>query len=61
MTARILKFPTQAVVVRRAPEGGWYAIAGKHGWLHGSCASAVQDGFWLARNLDLRLRLEVMR
>jgi hypothetical protein len=60
MSARIIRFPTHAVVVRRAPERAWYVLGEKgHGWLHGSCRDAVQDGVWLARNLNLRLRLVV--
>jgi hypothetical protein len=26
MTARIIRFPTQRVVIRKAPEGGWLVL-----------------------------------
>ena len=54
---RIIRFPMQAVVVRKAPEGGWLVLGQRENlWLHGSHAAAVQDAKWLGKNLGLVVR-----
>lgn len=50
----VIRFPTQAIVIRRATEGGWLVLGARgHGWLHGDRRSALEDAHWLARNLGL--------
>jgi hypothetical protein len=57
MSARIIKFPTRAVVIRKDPEGGWLVLGERgNGWLHGDHRGAVEDAKWLARNLNLAIR-----
>jgi hypothetical protein len=57
MTTSVIRFPTQAVVICRAPEGGWYVLGERgNGWLHGSRRDAVQDAKWLSKNLNLVVR-----
>jgi hypothetical protein len=56
MTARIIKFPTRAVFVSKAPEGGWYVTVRSHSWLDGDRRSAITDARWLARNDGLDVR-----
>jgi hypothetical protein len=57
MTAQIIRFPTQGVVIRKAPEGGWLVLGERgNGWLHGDRRSAVADAQWLAWNLKLPVR-----
>ena len=57
MSARIIPFPAHAVLIRRAPEGGWLVLGERgHGWLHGSRDSAIEDARWLARNLGVAIR-----
>jgi hypothetical protein len=54
---RIIHFPTQAVVIRKVPEGGWLVLGERgNGWLHGSHSAAVQDAKWLGKNLGLPVR-----
>jgi hypothetical protein len=51
MTARIIRFNTQAVVIRKAPEGGWLVLGERgNGWLHG------EDAKLLSVNLNLVVR-----
>jgi hypothetical protein len=51
---RIIHFPMQAVVVRKAPEGGWLVLGQRgNSWLHGSRSAAVQGAKWLGKNLGL--------
>jgi hypothetical protein len=45
MTQRAI--PIGVVRIVRAAEGGWYVIAGPHGWLHGDRASALAEKRWL--------------
>jgi hypothetical protein len=57
MTATVIRFPTQAVVIRKAPEGGWLVLGERgNGWLHGSRRDAVADARWLSKNLNLAIR-----
>jgi hypothetical protein len=37
-------------------EDAWLVVAGSSGWLHGCRREALQDAFWLARNLCLPVR-----
>jgi hypothetical protein len=60
MTAAIIRFPPRrasAIFVCEERDGyGWLAIAGAHGWLHGSLHEARADARWLSRNLGLPIR-----
>jgi hypothetical protein len=35
---------------------GWWAIAGSHGWLHGTREHALDTAKWLSENLGLPIR-----
>jgi hypothetical protein len=52
MTATVVRFPTQAVVIRKAPEGGWLVLGERgHGWLHDDHRAAMKDAAWLSKDL----------
>jgi hypothetical protein len=57
MTAAILRFPPRRAsaifVCEERDGGGWLALAGSHGWLHGSHGDAAADARWLANNHGL--------
>jgi hypothetical protein len=56
----LIRFPPRrAACVWVLPEtdGGWTVLAGDHGWLHGDYRTAGEDARWLARNLNLPIRL----
>jgi hypothetical protein len=59
-TPSLVRFPARraAVVwlIHQEYEPGWLALAGEHGWTHGSSAAALTDAEWLSRNLGLPVR-----
>jgi hypothetical protein len=55
----IIRFPLRllaAILVMRAPGGGWLVLAGSHGWLCGSIDEARSEANWLAHNLGSPIR-----
>jgi hypothetical protein len=57
VTARVIRFPTQTVVICKAHEGDWLVLGERgHGWLHGDYHAAVEDAVWLSKNLKLLIR-----
>jgi hypothetical protein len=55
----IIPFPSRrarAVFLCPAVEGGWFVLAGAHGWLHGDQKHAIDDARWLARNFGFPIR-----
>ncbi len=55
----VIRFPMRgaASIWILPAEGAWAVQAGDHGWLHGDARAAREDARWLARNLDLPIRL----
>jgi hypothetical protein len=52
----LVRYPARhvcAVVVCRARDGGWLAIARGHAWLCGSIDEARAEACWLSANLNL--------
>lgn len=47
------RFRRTAIHVARSSHGGWLTISGDKGWLHGDRRGAVDDAFWMSRNLGL--------
>jgi hypothetical protein len=62
MTAAIIRFPPRraaAIFVCEERDGyGWLALAGAHGWLHGSQSEAAADAVWLSRNHGVPIRCQ---
>jgi hypothetical protein len=59
MMSEIVRFPARrSAAIWLLREGGaWLALAGEHGWLHGSAMSALEDARWLAENFQMPLRV----
>jgi hypothetical protein len=64
MTANVFRFPPRhsAVIwiVEERDGDGWLALAGAHAWLFGSRSAALAEARWLAANLGLPIRGEVV-
>jgi hypothetical protein len=62
MTAAFIRFPARrasAIFVCEERDGdGWLALAGVHGWLHGSQREAAADAVWLSHNHGVPIRCQ---
>jgi hypothetical protein len=61
VSAQIIQFPQRrpaAVVIVCADDGGWFTVAGSHGWLFGSQHEAFAEAWWLSINLALPIRYQ---
>jgi hypothetical protein len=59
----VVRFPPSrlaAVFVLDTADGWLVLVPRGHGWLHATLSAARRDARWLARNLDLRIRDEVV-
>jgi hypothetical protein len=53
----VIHFPMQAIVIRKAPEGGWLVLGERgRGWLYGDLRSALAEARWLSRNFGVPIR-----
>jgi hypothetical protein len=58
MPVPITRFPARRSLAVWITRDGpaWLALAGEHGWLHGSREEAECDAQWLGQNLGLPVR-----
>jgi hypothetical protein len=57
MSATVIRFPRQAIVIRRTAEGAWLVLGERgNGWVHGDYRAALRDAVWLSKNLNLVVR-----
>jgi hypothetical protein len=54
----VIRFPTRKSAIWIIHNGpSWLVVVGNHGWEHGTRDGADRDAAWLAKNLNLQIRV----